>query len=227
MKLTDILLGVLLGVLLGLGSMSMVSCVSSAYKSLKRPTCVPSDIKMPPIVRLHNKNGQFFCTGVIINTQQAITAAHCVEEMDLNKSNINVRGADSADTCVTASIEAYESRSDIALLSGDFKSFDYLAIATAPQEDLSLLLDPSSLVISCGYPWGGALFCSPLVNRYFYQFDIASLGVLFPGMSGGPVIDVVTGKVIALNYAVIGPTILVSPLINIFDNLGIPQYEGP
>ena len=46
-------------------------------------------------------------------------------------------------------------------------------------------------------------------------------GNLYPGMSGGPVIDQTTGKIIGVNHAVDSENILVSDTIELFDNLEV------
>jgi hypothetical protein len=54
-----------------------------------------------------------------------------------------------------------------------------------------------------------------------YGFLMGAQGFLFPGMSGGPVIDMYTGRVIALNSAVSEHMVLLAPIFGIMTILGL------
>ncbi len=56
----------------------------------------------------------------------------------------------------------------------------------------------------CGYPLAGRFTCSPLTNAKNYLFGFSATGFGYPGMSGGPVLDLNTGKVIGVTSAVAG-----------------------
>jgi hypothetical protein len=52
-------------------------------------------------------------------------------------------------------------------------------------------------------------------------FSIAGRGFLIPGMSGGPVIDVKHGTVLAVNSAATNGFVLVAPVMGILGSFGI------
>lgn len=183
---------------------------------------------MSSVVRLHDPStGRFFCSGVVINSKLIATAAHCVVESNpvgeifgiVNKrATVNVRGADGKDIGLIAKVDGAHVGSDQAILSGNFSRFSSLPLVDKVSEDLALLLDNRRLLIACGYPYGAELFCVEVTSRIYYSFAIQGKSYLFPGMSGGPVIDVQTGKVLALNRAVGGTDVYVSPTMGIFNN---------
>ncbi len=96
-----------------------------------------------------------------------------------------------------------------------------MRIDTDPRTALSGITSESRHLIACGFPWSGELFCSNFTHRHQFAFGIAGQGYLYPGMSGGPVIDTDTLQVIGVNSAVINGSILVSPIIEIFRALNI------
>jgi hypothetical protein len=78
-------------------------------------------------------------------------------------------------------------------------------------------------ILTCGYPWGAEGICYPTGNQiYMYYAQFQMNGKMFPGMSGGPVMDVGNNAIIAVNTAVTGGgPIIVSPLIGLFETLGV------
>lgn len=180
--------------------------------------------KMSAVVRLHDVDtGRFFCSGVVISDKLIATAAHCVVEFSLfgnvaKKVSVNIRAPDGKDLGIIAKVEGAHPGADQAIVSGNFSRFASLQLVDNVKEDLSMLLDNNKLLITCGYPWGAELYCVEIYARRYYQFMVEAKSYLFPGMSGGPVIDVKTGKVVALNRAVGGENVYVSPTMGIFIN---------
>lgn len=224
----NILLNFFKGLLLGSATIVFLALVMNAP-----PMQVPNDSapttetllnKMSAIVRLHDTStGKFFCSGVVISSKLIATAAHCVVQFSMfgsvsKLSEVNIRGADGKDLKLIAKVDGAHPGSDTAILSGDFSRFVSLPLVNNVKEDLSILLDNSKLLISCGYPWGAELYCVEFYSRSYYTFHVQGKSYLFPGMSGGPVIEVETGKVVALNRAVGGEFVYVSPTLGIFVN---------
>ena len=96
-------------------------------------------------------------------------------------------------------------------------------------------MDTEHEFVSCGYPYGQReIVCPKFVMDHVVQgfkFSGKSPSMIFPGMSGGPVIDITSGQAIAVNYASVPksdadmeavPT--VSPLIGF---LGAFHIEPP
>jgi hypothetical protein len=185
-----------------------------------------------PVVRLEeaksktNPNG-FICTGTVINNDYVLTAAHClVDSNGVMHKTIKIKGMKSTtdlDSIQDATPAAVNTRSDVGLVRGDFKLFQKMKVYT--NANLPNLLNRTGSV-NCGFAWGDKnLACYPLVFVGTEGFQLAAQGAMYPGMSGGPVIDIQSGYVIAVNTAVGGSIMILSPLIAMFDYFGINVIE--
>lgn len=167
--------------------------------------------KYSPIVRLLN-NGSYSCTAFVISPTLALTAAHCV---DLGMMGIplffdTVEIANSAGHTVThAYVIGANTKEDYALLRGDFSAFNTVKVDLVGARTFK-----AKRLLSCGYPWGSEeLKCSELELVGTKYFQLKAKGeLIFPGHSGGPVFDLDTGVVIALNSAVDQDGVLLAPL---------------
>ncbi len=173
------------------------------------------------IVRLHMPDGRFFCTGTVISPHMIATAAHCVV-MDtpfgifMDKDlRIDVRGHDGIPVGVIATVKNVDIRMDTALLMGDFDKFGIRPIEDDGAKIDAIMLDPDSKIVTCGYSLGGKLQCAHIggIGR-FLTFYSAKTGWMYYGCSGGPVIDLRTGKVLAVNHGMIEDKLLFNPLVN-------------
>lgn len=183
------------------------------------------------IIRLHDQNGRFFCSGVVISPHMLATAAHCVSQdtpfgtlVDPDMV-IEVRSDDMRKSRVAAHIKSLNSRMDVALLVGDFADFAKRDIIDDPAQIDAIMMDPASKLVTCGYPLGGPLTCSRVteVRHGFYTMYYAQ-GWMYPGMSGGPVIDLRTGAVLAVNRGIVDTgEIIFNPLADFFDLLLPPK----
>ncbi len=175
------------------------------------------------IVRLHDaETGRFFCSGVVISDRQILTAAHCVVRAGLFSyeivKKVEIRAENGVALGLYAEFDGANPRQDVALLSGNFNLFDHMEVEVGPQQIDDSFLHSRHLK-ACGYPAGGALVCSTVKNVRHMNFGFSADGFLYPGMSGGPVIDEETGKVIAVNTAVIDSRIYLSPTEELFNQL--------
>lgn len=187
------------------------------------------------IVRLHNAQGHFVCSGTVVNDRTVVTAAHCIGGLMTGffppRLEFNVRAEDGKDTGLLGLVAGFHQMSDQAILIGDFSEFQTRPMVTEPREVIRLLTNTEARLIACGYPYGGKLYCSRIKNIRQFLFRFSADGYLFPGMSGGPVIDERTGSVIATNFAVTSdnvenPTrILINPTIEIFANTDTEMFE--
>lgn len=179
------------------------------------------------IVRLHDvETGRFFCSGVVIADHLILTAAHCVVREGFFGIGVEVvrkveiRAANGVSLGIYADLLNANPRQDVALLDGNFSLFDKKEVEINPNKLEQSFLHSKHLR-ACGYPDAGSLACSAVSNVSHMNFGFTADGFLYPGMSGGPVIDEETGKVIAVNTAVIESKIYLSPTVELFNQLGL------
>lgn len=175
------------------------------------------DINPNAIVRLHDaRDGKFFCSGVVISDKYILTAAHCVGTSFMGikagtQDLIELKNHN-GDTVGEAVVHDFNLAADIAVLRGSFENLPKSEMVNDPVELANSLEHP---ILACGFPYGEELRCSKMASMSHFTFMLQAKGWLYPGMSGGPVIDMVTGKVIAVNSAVGGQISYLAPLIGI------------
>lgn len=168
------------------------------------------------IVRLHDPlSGRFFCSGTVINDTQILTAAHCVVDQYQLRPVVEVRVVSPTPTRIKATVESFSIQNDIAILTGNFKKLPKIKIEKNNASLMEIWANPKRHVVACGYPYGAALTCVPITQRDMYWFLWRGQGRLYPGMSGGPVIDMETSKVIGSNTAVTQEFVILAPVIRI------------
>jgi hypothetical protein len=192
-------------------TLSMATLAYETKKFLTKPK------KLNPIVRLVLR-GRTFCSGTVVNEHTIVTAGHCtlIETAfgpTVNTSPIEIRAEDNTELFVTAKVVYATPQLDIAVLTGEFPMFDYKDIITEPKKLVDLRKKGDGF-LSCGYPMGGALFCTPMKFMGPLGFQFAMEGVLIPGMSGGPTMNR-DGEVIGINSAVTESLSLISPPYNV------------
>jgi hypothetical protein len=176
--------------------------------------------KMVPVIRLHDTDGQFFCSGFVISDIYAATAAHCVSSEEtgiMRKKPVRIFSSELQETASAMAV-GVNLRLDQAVLKGDFRKYNKVRIMLHPSEMLNIQAQGN---IVCGFPVGSELTCYPIVIQGTNYFGLAGRGFLFPGDSGGPTIDLTTGVVFALNTAVTENGIYLSPLVGLLDQFGI------
>jgi hypothetical protein len=201
----------------------MVQCATSS-KSYERIDDLP---RFNPIrekislrssfIRLKDEQERFFCSAFVIDDNYALTAAHCiVDEFNTLKKDIpiNVYDLNNIKTIV-AYPASVNKRRDLGLVIGDFRGFN-----SAVLDESKIEFKEDYVVTSCGFPFGQQdLYCPEITIKGNTFFGLRGKGIIFPGMSGGPVLY--NGKVVAVNSAVAEDHVILMPLIGALSSLGV------
>lgn len=164
------------------------------------------------------------CTAFVVSDKYALTAAHCLtnEFGMMITDDIQVLDTERSDTGILAKAASMNGRLDYGLIEANFTGFNKLVIVDAKGR-ITGHLTASNNLTSCGFANGGDLLCVPFKDVHPLLFGIKSdNAALFPGMSGGPVIDISTGRAIGINSYVSeqGGSVAIS-IVNVFDALGV------
>lgn len=121
-----------------------------------------------------------YCTGFVVGTHRALTAAHCIVMPDY----FTVDGE----------------LSEVVKMDG---SFALVTVSSAsgskPSLKIAKKLKLQDEVLTFGYAWGDMFVFRRHVAK-FHEGDWAMDGPLAPGMSGGPTVNL-AGEVVGLNQA--------------------------
>lgn len=205
--------------------------IQDYFKSSPPPTRINSVFdatngKFPALVRLEYNNGIFFCSGTVISDELVLTAAHCIEgAIEANAMGVetsllvaSLKDSKGETTKIKGTPIYADYKADYALIKGSFQEFNTMQIEVSPTSDL--LYKKNLKLELCGFPYGSSSVCYPSlseVKKYIRQFELK--GQMYPGMSGGPVIDIATGKVVGVNSSMGEDKVFISPLIGLFQLL--------
>lgn len=148
------------------------------------------------MVRLTRQDGNPLCTATYIGHNLLLSAAHCVINPMDHIPNDAFFAGEKLEVLVVDTLR------DISILGTKQVNANFM---TLEDRDAKIMFKAS--FISCGYG-GGVMMCSnpgmffpenmPMMSIYNVTSNIRPL---VGGMSGGPVIDTITGKIVGVNHA--------------------------
>jgi hypothetical protein len=189
----------------------------------------------PAFVRLkvkptHNNPDGFLCSGTVISNKYVLTAGHCLLDdkgflrKDVEIESLQARNIDDPQVDLqTAMPIGINMRADYGLIKGDFLEYDQMKIDASPDFQNNVKSSP----VTCGFPWGSKKWtCYGTGGVVFEHSVLVVQGLLYPGMSGGPVIDMERNTVIAINSATMPQGyIRITPLVGLFETMGVENRD--
>jgi hypothetical protein len=193
----------------------------------------------PSVIRLHSKGkkdkkDEFFCSAFVISDVYAVTAGHCLEDGGkMSTKDIviyeTIRTGDTTfehkSTGVVVRAAGINRRGDTGLITGDFSTFKKLKFSPYPSDVLQIIKQNLQLaqgqMVSVGFPYGDIPLSVPVKIEGTDNFHLAARGLLYPGMSGGVVIDPITEYVVGINSYVNNDIIAFSSVIGLLESLNV------
>lgn len=234
-NVTTIALGLLLATGLTMG-LTAVYRLATPYKQEDRIKDLPpfslsqnyenNEALLPALVRIEEPatffhEQQFNCSGTVISDDYVLTAAHCVGGMEGKLSSDKVLIIAIGGTVVEAVPASMNARADYALIKGDFKGFNKLRVLPNLEKGIGGVFGAPQ-ILTCGFPWGASDVCYGAKPLGPYIQFIAMQGLLYPGMSGGPVIEPQFMIVVGVNSMMLdGGAIGIAPLVGLFETLHV------
>lgn len=178
-----------------------------------------SSAKSNAIVRLHTLDNRFFCSGTVISDRYVLSASHCLVNVlgKMRDEKLYIVSQDRMNVQEAIPV-AVESMTDLALIEGDFRTFNKMKV----------LVDPGDLNLNdnfktCGYALGSPqITCYPINIKGNQYFSLLGDSILFKGMSGGNLFDLDKNLIVAINTAVTENGTIFSPIVGLFTLFQVP-----
>lgn len=180
----------------------------------------PNNGKFHAIVQIQSVKRKGTCTAFIVREKIAITAAHCISWNKKGKSEkFKVYNINGEYTGVKAQAWWVADRRDIGLIQGDFKAFNRMPLKA--EWDVK----PYDIMRLCGF-FGSVLppTCNNFIALGNKGFRYAGIGVVIPGVSGGPVIDH-RGYAVGVASSVGDREVYMEPLLGILNLIDDEQRQ--
>jgi V8-like Glu-specific endopeptidase len=203
--------------IVGLLTLSVILTSMFVFESIARQTKKNVQPDLMSIVRLHDSDsGDYFCSGTVISDTVVLTAGHCLSD----RRQVEVRSQDIEYKSALALVYSAYSQPDLGILVGDFRDYKKSEVQSNAVDIHKAFMKRPHLM-NCGFAYGSKISC--------FQFDqtgkdtfayVSSDSAVFPGMSGGPVFDLETGKIVAVNlgakesYSVFTPLVALQLIMN-------------
>ena len=159
------------------------------------------------------------CSGVVIDANYALTAAHCVRQTTpFIDRDILIKDIDDNETNTIAVAIAADPDRDVALVKGNFEDFQsYNADFKGSHVYTGMIMR------SCGFPANQKkLFCVDFILSGNENFQYKATGApIFRGMSGGPVFSTASNYIVGVNSGVSNTNIIISPLVGALEEMGL------
>jgi S1-C subfamily serine protease len=166
-------------------------------------------------IRIYHDN--IMCSGAVINDKYAVTAAHCGVSYAriMTTESIVVRDFFDRYTGTVAKFVALDHNRDIAIIKGDFKSFQTFPINIAYSPKYG------DILTACGFPNDSSYTCNQeTFDSNFYEQYFVTGPALIHGMSGGAVFNT-DKEVVAVNSAISYKGSILSPIVGLIGLFGM------
>lgn len=198
-------------------------------ENLYTPRMYPAFVRLK-VKPTHNNPDGFLCSGTVISNKYVLTAGHClIDERGFLRKEVEIESLqarnidDSLVDLQTAMPIGINMRADYGLIKGEFLEYDQMKIDVSPEFQSNVRSSP----VTCGFPWGSKKWtCYGTGGVVFEHSVLVVQGLLYPGMSGGPVIDMERNTVIAVNSATMPQGyIRITPLVGLFETMGVENRD--
>lgn len=157
------------------------------------------------------------CTATVIDSEFALTAAHCV---DVNQTTV-IFDLEGKPLSIGRAFVSKHPGLDVAVVQGDFKGYKKMEV-----EHFNFNLVEGRRLRACGFPFMVEhLVCSELQaigpfleqGLFFSMLGYRASGWVIFGHSGSAVVDLDTGKIVGVISGILPTSLIFSPVFALWD----------